>query len=107
MFFFNLLVTELGATSSLLMNAALKLNTRRTYTSAQSRFLKFCAMYKLVAMPVTEDTLLLYQGCDWKKAGMEENVKVCLLRHNIRGTLSDFPNYLPNIGLKMGHSIRI
>jgi hypothetical protein len=46
------------------------------------------------------------QGCDWKKAGMEENVKVCLLRHNITGTLSGYPNYLPNIGLKMVHSIK-
>ena len=44
----------------MLMAAALKPNTQRTYSSAQTRFINFCSKYNLVVMPVTEDTLLLY-----------------------------------------------
>jgi hypothetical protein len=44
----------------MLMEAALKGNTKRTYTSAQTRFLKFCELYSLSSMPVTEETLILY-----------------------------------------------
>ena len=44
----------------MLMDAALKQNTKRTYTSAQTRFLNFCELYNLTSMPCTEDTLILY-----------------------------------------------
>jgi hypothetical protein len=53
-------VDELHDTSAKLMGAALKQNTHRTYSSAQNRFLKFCDAYNQVAMPVNEDTLVLY-----------------------------------------------
>jgi site-specific recombinase XerD len=42
------------------MAAALKPNTQRTYSSAQTRFINFCSKYNLVVMPVSENTLLLY-----------------------------------------------
>ena len=54
------LVGELKETSDTLMAAALKPNTKRTYSSAQNKFLNFCLSYNLVSMPATEDTLLLY-----------------------------------------------
>jgi hypothetical protein len=44
----------------MLMDAAYKTNTKRTYSSAQKRYLDFCLKFKLISMPVTEDTLLLY-----------------------------------------------
>jgi hypothetical protein len=53
-------VDELGATSDMLMSAALKPSTKKTYSSAQQKFLEFCRIYKLKSMPVTESTLLLY-----------------------------------------------
>ena len=42
------------------MSAALKDNTKRTYSSAQKRYLNFCEHYHRVPMPASEDTLLLY-----------------------------------------------
>jgi integrase len=53
-------VSDLEATSAILMDAALKPTTTKTYTSAQSRFLSFCSIYAQIPLPVTEDTLLLY-----------------------------------------------
>ena len=55
-----ILVDDLHDTSAKLMGAALKQNTHRTYSSAQNRFLKFCDTYNQVAMPVSEDTIVLY-----------------------------------------------
>jgi hypothetical protein len=57
---FVISVTDLGATSNMLMDEALKTNTKRTYSSAQTRFLNFCVKFALLPMPVTEETLLLY-----------------------------------------------
>jgi hypothetical protein len=42
------------------MESALKSNTHKTYSSAQTRFLNFCSQYSLSPMPVSEDVLLLY-----------------------------------------------
>jgi hypothetical protein len=42
------------------MSAALKPNTKRTYSAVQNRFLNLCSNYNLVPMPATEETLLLY-----------------------------------------------
>jgi hypothetical protein len=55
-----LAVSELGATSAILMDSTLKQNTKRTYTSAQTRFMNFCELYSLSPMPVSEESLLLY-----------------------------------------------
>ena len=44
----------------MLMAAALKPSTHRTYSSAQNKYLNFCQFYNLVALPASEDTLLLY-----------------------------------------------
>jgi site-specific recombinase XerD len=44
----------------MLMSAGLKTNTHRIYNSAQKRYLNFCELYHLEALPATEDVLLLY-----------------------------------------------
>jgi hypothetical protein len=59
-YWFFVLVAELKETASVLMSAALKPNTHRTYSSAQNKYLNFCAAYNLEALPASEDTLLLY-----------------------------------------------
>ena len=71
-------VHDLGATSEMLMNAALKQNKKRTYSSAQSRFIKFCDMYKQVVMPVTEDTLLLYVSYLFEEGLVGSSIRVYL-----------------------------
>jgi hypothetical protein len=53
-------VNDLEVTSGMLMEAALKPSTKKTYSCAQRKFLEFCQMYSLKSLPVTEDTLLLY-----------------------------------------------
>ena len=53
-------VSDLGATTSMLMQAALKSNTQKTYSSAQNRFITFCELYNQQIMPASEDTLLMY-----------------------------------------------
>jgi hypothetical protein len=69
---------DLGATSDLLMNAALRQNTKRTYTSAQSRFIRFCEHYNQVVMPVSEDTLLLYVGFLFEEGLAGSSIRVYL-----------------------------
>lgn len=43
-----------------LVAQGLKLNTRKTYNSAQSQFLRFCASYGLSPYLASEETLLMY-----------------------------------------------
>jgi hypothetical protein len=44
----------------MLMQAALKSNTQKTYSFAQTRFINFCELFNQPIMPVSEDTLLMY-----------------------------------------------
>jgi hypothetical protein len=44
----------------LLLDNALKANTRRTYSSAQKRFINFCAIYDFDPLPASEEILLYY-----------------------------------------------
>jgi hypothetical protein len=44
----------------MLMSAALKPTTQKTYSCAQRKFLEFCKIYKFIPTPVSENTLLLY-----------------------------------------------
>ena len=60
------------------MNAALKQNTKRTYSSAQNRFLKFCENFNLVAMPVCEETLLLYVSYLFEAGLVGSSIRVYL-----------------------------
>ena len=69
---------ELGATSDFLMEAALKPNTRKTYTSAQTRFLTFCSIYRFSPIPVTEDTLLLYISYLYEEGLSASSIRVYL-----------------------------
>ena len=62
----------------MLMNAALRDNTKRTYTSAQNRFLNFCKHYKLLPLPVSEDTLLLYVSFLFEEGLSGSSIKVYL-----------------------------
>jgi hypothetical protein len=71
-------VSDLGATGAMLMDAAHKLNTKRTYTSAQTRFLNFCELYKLNAMPCTEDTLILYVSFLFEEGLTASTIRVYL-----------------------------
>ena len=43
-----------------LVKAGVRPSTARTYSSAQKRYVDFCAQYGLLVMPAEEDTLLLY-----------------------------------------------
>ena len=71
-------VVDIGATSTMLMGAALKSNTKRTYSSAQSRYLTFCERFNLVTMPCTEDTLLLYVGFLFEEGLTGSSIRVYL-----------------------------
>ena len=51
---------DLGFTLRKLLDNAIKPNTKRTYSSAQKRFIKFCVMYDLDPLPASEDTVLYY-----------------------------------------------
>jgi hypothetical protein len=62
----------------MLMNAALRDNTKRTYTSAQNRFINFCKHYKLLPLPVSEDTLLLYVSFLFEEGLSGSSIKVYL-----------------------------
>ena len=42
------------------MSNSLKLNTKRTYGSAQNKYLNFCTLYDQSPLTATEHTLLLY-----------------------------------------------
>ena len=53
-------MAELRETSDMLMSSALKINTHKTYSSAQNKYLNFCSAYDIVPLPATEETLLLY-----------------------------------------------
>lgn len=52
--------TELSALSDYLVRNSIRPNTKRTYSSAQKRFIDFCNQYQCEPFPATEDTLLLY-----------------------------------------------
>ena len=71
-------VVDLGATSVMLMGAALKSNTKQTYSSAQSRYLNFCEKFELVSLPCTEDTLLLYVGFLFEEGLSGSSIRVYL-----------------------------
>ena len=62
----------------MLMAAALKPNTKRTYTSAQNRYIKFCESYNIVVMPTTEDNLLLYVAFLFDSGLKGSSIKVYL-----------------------------
>ena len=53
-------VSDLDETTDHLIQHALKSSTRATYSSAQRKFIQFCQEFKLVALPVVENTLIYY-----------------------------------------------
>ena len=53
-------IADLQCTVNLLMAKSLRENTRKTYTSAQNRYIHFCQLYGQTPMPATEQVLLLY-----------------------------------------------
>ena len=53
-------IADLQCTVNLLMTKSLRENTRKTYTSAQNRYIHFCQLYGQTPMPATEQVLLLY-----------------------------------------------
>ena len=60
------------------MQAALKNNTKKTYSSAQTRYVKFCELYNFPIMPVSEDTLLLYIGYLFEQGLSGSSIRVYL-----------------------------
>ena len=50
----------LEATSRMLVQSGLRIRTRRTYSSAQRCYLRFCDDHGLVPIPCSEDTMLLF-----------------------------------------------
>ena len=51
---------HLQATSRHLVQSGLRTTTRKTYSSAQKSYMKFCDDYNLLALPCSEDTVLLF-----------------------------------------------
>ena len=51
---------ELGATANLLLRSALRQSTQNCYSSAQKKYIHFCAKYHIEPLPATDESLLLY-----------------------------------------------
>jgi hypothetical protein len=102
------LVGELASTSAMLMDAAFKSNTKRTYSSAQNRFMSFCTKFKLIQMPVSEDTLLLYVSFLFEEGLSGSTIRVYLSAvrslHILAG--SQYPANLPRVKLALKGAIR-
>jgi len=60
------------------MERSLRLNTRRTYNSAQKRYLEFCHTYKLIPLPANEQVLLLYVAFLYTQGLTHSTVQVYL-----------------------------
>ena len=60
-------MTVLELTINQLLTNSLRHNTRKTYTSAQKRYLAFCREYAQIPLPATEDVLLLYVAYLYKQ----------------------------------------
>ena len=92
----------------MLMDAAYKSNTKRTYSSAQKRFIDFCVQFKLVQMPVTEDTLLLYVSFLFEQGLSGSTIRVYLSAvrslHVLAG--SPYPRELLRVKLAMKGAVR-
>ena len=58
--------------------SGLKFNTRKTYSSAQKQYLKFCQEYELDTLPATEHTLLLYLACMYDRGLKYSTIRVYL-----------------------------
>ena len=60
MFFISEDVQRLQLVADNLIHNSIRLSTRKTYNSAQKRYLDFCTMYTLCPLPATQQVLLLY-----------------------------------------------
>jgi hypothetical protein len=69
---------DLGGTLTLLFDNSLKMSTKKTYTSAQNRFLRFCNEYNFIAYPVSETTLLYYISYLFKEGLKGNSIRVYL-----------------------------
>jgi len=92
----------------MLMDAALKQNTKRTYTSAQTRFLNFCELYNLTSMPCTEDTLILYISYLFEEGLTASTIRVYLSAvrsmHVFAGVL--YPTEMLRVRLALKGAVR-
>jgi hypothetical protein len=90
---------ELGSTLRQLIDNALKSNTKRTYSSAQQRYLKFCVLYEIEPLPATEEGLLYYISFLFKEKLKGSTIRVYLAAvrnlHIMNGLV--FSAYTPKI----------
>jgi site-specific recombinase XerD len=92
----------------MLMQAALKTNTKKTYSSAQNRFINFCELYHFSIMPVSENTLLLYISYLFEQGLSGSSIRVYLSAvrsmHVFAGHA--YPTDLPRVKLALKGAIR-
>jgi integrase len=90
------------------MDAALKPNTKKTYTSAQTRFLTFCSIYNLPTMSVTEDILLLYVSYLFEEGLSASSIRVYLAAVRSLHVFSNepYPTNLLRVRLALKGAVR-
>jgi hypothetical protein len=101
-------VVDLGATSQMLMDAALKNNTKRTYNSAQNKYVSFCNLYKLAIMPASEETLLLYVSFLFEQGLTGASIRVYLSAVRSLHIFADkqYPTDLNRVKLALKGAVR-
>jgi hypothetical protein len=94
---------DLGLTLKTLLDHALRPNTKRTYSSAQNRFLRFCLLYDFEPCPVTEDVLLYYISYLFKDhlKGSTIRVYISAIRNLHVSNGVSFIGYTPKIAMAL------
>jgi hypothetical protein len=82
---------ELGGTLKNLFDNSLKPSTRKTYSSAQTRFLSFCTLYNLIPFPVSEETLLYYISYLFQDGLKGSSIRVYLSAVRNLNVMNDCP----------------